>query len=264
MPTTYAHDLFGKKVYTGLPKEIRQIIRKNQNLFRIGLHGPDIFFYYMTKPAVTGTGIRMHHENAAHFFERGMTIVRKNHDQKLLAYLMGFGCHYLLDSSCHPYIEDMAAQKVITHTLLEKEFDRTLMLSTGKDPFHYYPARHILARISDARVIHRAVPRISTHDILVSLRCMKFITDCLVYDNSGRRRKLLSALSSLAGKKLSASMMEYFMQKDPVPGSAVPVYALGRLYKDTLKEAPAYLNELYELSETDRPLSRRWHLTYNG
>ena len=52
----------------------------------------------------------------------------KLHDEKLLAYLLGFGCHYLLDSACHPYIEDMAAKEVITHTLLEKEFDRTLML----------------------------------------------------------------------------------------------------------------------------------------
>ena len=45
MPTTYAHDLFGQRVYTFLTPEIRQVIRKNKNLFRIGLHGPDILFY---------------------------------------------------------------------------------------------------------------------------------------------------------------------------------------------------------------------------
>lgn len=264
MPTTYAHDLFGKNIYPYLPGDLKKIIRKNQNLFRIGLHGPDILFYYMTRPTVTGTGIGMHHEDGAHFFERGMTLVRQNHDEKLLAYLMGFGCHYLLDSACHPYIEDMAAKKVITHTLLEKEFDRMLMLKTGKDPYHYYPARHILPRISDARVIHRAIPRVSVHDILTSLRCMKFITDCLVYDNKGRRRKLLSVLSAVAGRKLSASMMEYFMQKDPVPGSAVPVHTLYGLYRNTLKEAPSYLKELYQLSHKETHLSSRWHLTYNG
>ena len=41
MPTTYAHDLFGQRVYTFLTPEIRQVIRKNKNLFRIGLHGPE-------------------------------------------------------------------------------------------------------------------------------------------------------------------------------------------------------------------------------
>ena len=46
MPTTYTHDLFGKKVYRQLPEEIRKVIRENGNLFRIGLHGP--IFCFMT------------------------------------------------------------------------------------------------------------------------------------------------------------------------------------------------------------------------
>lgn len=46
MPTTYAHDLFGQKVYRQLPDQVKEIIRKNGELYRIGLHGPDIFFYY--------------------------------------------------------------------------------------------------------------------------------------------------------------------------------------------------------------------------
>ena len=219
MPTTYAHDLFGKKIYHKLPKEMQMVIQRNVNLYRIGLHGPDILFYHMLKPKVSTTGIRMHKEKAA---------------------LLGFGCHYLLDSACHPYIEDMAAKEVITHTLLEKEFDRTLMLETHKNPYHYYPACGVFPRITYARVIHRAIPKIATGDILKSLRRMKLITNCLVYDNKGRRKKFLTVLSRLAGKKLSDSMMEYFMAKDPVPGSAVPVHALHGLYDREIKEAPQY------------------------
>ena len=37
MPTTYAHDLFGKKIYAKLPAEIQKVIRRNTNLYRIGL-----------------------------------------------------------------------------------------------------------------------------------------------------------------------------------------------------------------------------------
>ena len=29
MPTTYAHDLFGQKVYRQLPDQVKEIIRKN-------------------------------------------------------------------------------------------------------------------------------------------------------------------------------------------------------------------------------------------
>ena len=47
MPTTYAHDLFGKEVYKKLPSDMKALIRRHGDLYRIGLHGPDILFYYM-------------------------------------------------------------------------------------------------------------------------------------------------------------------------------------------------------------------------
>ena len=47
MPTTYAHDLFGKEVYKKLPSDMKALIRRYGDLYRIGLHGPDILFYYM-------------------------------------------------------------------------------------------------------------------------------------------------------------------------------------------------------------------------
>lgn len=50
MPTTYTHDLFGKKVYQGLSQEMRQLLRTHRDLYRIGLHGPDIFFYHQKAP----------------------------------------------------------------------------------------------------------------------------------------------------------------------------------------------------------------------
>ena len=153
MPTTYTHDLFGKIVYKQLPEEIRKVIRKNGDLFRIGLHGPDILFYDLTNLSVSSIGVEMHSIPAASFFLRGMSMVRARDDERLLAYLLGFGCHYLLDSVCHPYVEDMAKAKVITHTLLEKEFDRTLMLETNKNPYHFYPSDCIVPKVSYARVI---------------------------------------------------------------------------------------------------------------
>lgn len=54
MPTTYAHDLFGKRVYRKLSAKLQHLIRSNGNLYRIGQHGPDILFYYfISKNPVT-------------------------------------------------------------------------------------------------------------------------------------------------------------------------------------------------------------------
>ena len=114
MPTTYAHDVFGKEVYKRLPSDLKALIRRHGDLYRIGLHGPDILFYYMvSKNPVTQFGIEMHHEKARAFFEEGMRQVRRNEDEALFAYLLGFGCHYILDSACHPYVNKMAAEGVI-------------------------------------------------------------------------------------------------------------------------------------------------------
>ena len=119
MPTTYAHDLFGREVYRRLPSDMKGLIRRHGDLYRIGLHGPDILFYYMvSKNPVTQFGIDMHREKAKAFFEEGMSQVRRNKDEALLAYLLGFGCHYMLDSACHPYVNRMAEEGVIPHIVL--------------------------------------------------------------------------------------------------------------------------------------------------
>ena len=57
----------------------------------------------------------------------------------------------------------MAAEGVIPHIVLEKEFDRVLMEETGKDPDHYYPACGIMPKMEYARVIHRAIPLVETN-----------------------------------------------------------------------------------------------------
>ncbi|MDO4337909.1 MAG: zinc dependent phospholipase C family protein [Eubacteriales bacterium] len=264
MPTTYTHDLFGKMVYHRLPQKMQDIIRKNGNLYRIGLHGPDIFFYYLTNGKITGTGIRMHREPARDFFEKGMGIVRETGSRPLLAYLLGFACHYLLDSACHPYVNQVAGQGEFSHTVLEKEFDRALMLETGKNPHHFYPSDCIVPKRSYARVIHKVIPEISAPKIYTSLRLMKFITNAMVYDNRGKRTRMLGLFSRIAGKKNSSAIMEYFMAEEPIPGTRKPVRELNKLFESAVTEAPEALEELFALSETEAPLSERWNRTYNG
>ncbi|MDO4273335.1 MAG: zinc dependent phospholipase C family protein [Eubacteriales bacterium] len=265
MPTTYAHDLFGKKVYHKLPAQMQEIIRENGELYRIGLHGPDILFYFMvSKNPVSRFGVSMHREKAREFFELGMEQVRKYGDKALLSYLLGFGCHYLLDSSVHPYVNQVASGGVVSHTLLEKEFDRELMVETGRDPYSYYPSDCIVPRKSSAGVIHQALPLIRTGNIYISLKMMKILTNAMVYDDGGRRRKWLGRILKIAGKKNSAALLDHFMTETPAPECAGPVQKLKELYNEALKETPAYLQELYGLSQSDKHLSSRWDLTYNG
>lgn len=265
MPTTYAHDLFGKKVYRKLPDEVKEIIRENGELYRIGLHGPDILFYFMvSKNPVSTFGVRMHSEKARAFFEEGMAQVRKTGSRPLLAYMLGFGCHYLLDSVCHPYVDEVADKGELSHTLLEKEFDRCLMLETGKNPLHFYPSDCIVPEREYAEVIHQVLPLIPSVCIHISLKMMKFLTNLMVCDDNGRRRGAISRILGLGGKKNQNALIEHFMLREPVAGSAHLVAELEKLYDQAALAAPSELMELYGLAEEEKPLSERWNRTYNG
>ena len=46
MPSTYAHYRFGKDVLGRLPAKQKQDIQAHPDLYNIGLHGPDLLFYY--------------------------------------------------------------------------------------------------------------------------------------------------------------------------------------------------------------------------
>lgn len=265
MPTTYTHDYFGKKVYQKLPEEIKRVIRENGELYRIGLHGPDILFYYMvSKNPITQFGVNMHKEKGRAFFEQGMETVRRTGDKALLSYLLGFGCHYLLDSYCHPYVDEMADAGVISHTLLEKEYDRFLMEESGKNPYIYRPSDCIVPRYQWAKEIHKVLPTVKTVNIYISMRMMKVLTNLMVCNDGEKRRKRIQKLFKLTGSESAMSLLEHFMKKEPIPGSSIPVARLNTLFWEAVEEVPEELMELYSLSKEKKKLSDRWDRTYNG
>ena len=108
MPSTYAHRRFGADVLDRLPAELQEKIAPYRELYDIGLHGPDLLFYYHAEKStpVSALGNAMHEQPGAVFFERARGVVNKakNRDAAL-AYALGFLCHFALDSTCHPRVE---------------------------------------------------------------------------------------------------------------------------------------------------------------
>lgn len=264
MPTTYTHDLFGKKVYKKLPKELKEIIRENGDLYRIGLHGPDIFFYQLLKGSVNQFGVQMHKEKACAFFEQGMAQIREKENRPLLAYLLGFACHYLLDSTCHPYVRQMVEEGVINHTLLEKEWDRELMKKNGLDPLKAHPADALVPKKEYAEVIHQVMPLITEKDIYASIRMQKKLLNLMVYGEKGTMRMLMSKVVKLSKNPDTRELADHFMQKEAAAESAEPIRILNSLFDKALLEAPSELMQLYALSSEEKVLSERWNHTYNG
>ena len=178
MPTTYAHDRFGREVWKKLPKELKETVRQHKKLYLIGLHGPDIFFYYhpFAKNPISEYGSRLHQQTAAEFFRERISMFQERPDDAMRVYLLGFACHFLLDSTCHPYINAYENQTGISHAEIETHLDRELMEMDGKDPFRYEPACSICPDTDGNRVIQRCFPKLSQEEILECLKGMKFYT----------------------------------------------------------------------------------------
>ena len=158
MPGAYAHYRFGRQLCPLLEREEQQTILRYPELFLIGLHGPDIFFYHhpLTSSALNRMGHRMHKEPGKAFFAPAAAILSRmpaEEQQAGLSYLYGFLCQFALDSICHPYVEAQARRTGIAHMELEAEFDRRLMLHDGLEPLSHFPAGHIIPSAKNAQVI---------------------------------------------------------------------------------------------------------------
>lgn len=64
MPSTYAHRRFGANVLDHLPAPLREKLEAHRELYDIGLHGPDLLFYYHAEKStpVAALGNAMHDE----------------------------------------------------------------------------------------------------------------------------------------------------------------------------------------------------------
>ena len=72
MPANYAHYRFGKQLLSGMSPNDRRSIQRFRRLYDMGLHGPDIFFYYnpLIKTATGQLGGVFHAQSGQEFFAR--------------------------------------------------------------------------------------------------------------------------------------------------------------------------------------------------
>ena len=197
MPAIYAHYRFGQSVLALLSDSDKIMISKYKDLYNIGLHGPDILFYYrpFSGNPVNRAGNRAHTVSGRVFFS-GMWEVVEQQDQiePYLAYLYGFLCHYALDSACHGCINELSRTTAFSHSQLETELDRYFMIADGKDPMRFLPTGHIHPGRENARIIASFFPGIKAEEIYESLCTMVLIENLWIASNPVKRGLVTAAL----------------------------------------------------------------------
>ena len=182
MPAFYAHDCFGEKVLGKTDGEIREIILKYYAQFEIGLQGPDIFFFYRpySKNKIVKYGNHLHAVSARPFFERAVRAAgAAGRDSAQYAYLLGFICHFILDSECHPYVAEMIEKTGVQHLEIEEEFEKYLLRKDGLHPLAYRLGRLVPTDEYTAKAIAPFYPGISWQIVQSSLRWLRFIKNLL-------------------------------------------------------------------------------------
>lgn len=190
MPSTYAHYSFGKEVQKKLPEELASIITHHLSLYQIGLHGPDILFYYhaLFPNSVNQMGFRIHEKKASYFIRKSLvTLKNLSNPEAGLAYMFGFICHFALDSECHSYIEFKIRQSGITHTEIETDFDRRLLQDAGKKPEYTCLTNHIHPSPENCEIIAAFFPYITPKQIARSLSSMIHYNRLLLAPNKIKR-----------------------------------------------------------------------------
>ena len=210
MPTTYSHYRFGKEVYSALTPKQKTVIDSYRGLYDLGLHGPDLLFYYhpFSKNKVNQTGVNMHERPGIAFFLPAASRWRSCQNKKAaLAYLYGVLCHFALDSTCHPYVEAASRRTGISHSEIEAEYDRRNMEKDSYDPLTHRPADHLRSKPGYAKTIAVFYPKQNTRQINACIRSIRICCNLFVIPNLQMRSMVLKFLKLVHFPKVIREMI---------------------------------------------------------
>ena len=258
MPSTYAHRRFGADVLERLPAELQEKIAPYRELYDIGLHGPDLLFYYHAAKStpVSALGNAMHEQPGRVFFTRARGVVNTAHNKNAaLAYALGFVCHFALDSTCHPYVEQFTRSSGVTHCEIETEFDDMLLRRDGYDPLTFFTASHIHPSAENARVIAPFYKDISEQTALEALKGMILVHKVLQASNPVKRWVVLTGM-----KVLGKYDGMHGLVANPQPNSKCVQSSqkLEELYKTAVPLAVRLIEEYAE----NKPLGAEYQHTF--
>lgn len=300
MPAAITHYLFGRDVYESI-HEIVGTTRDETDAFLLGNQGPDPLFYgaiNLPTMKVATFGSTMHSENTVELieaFRQALDAIPKTkgteahgEDEVLAAsaydiaraYIMGFICHYLLDSHMHPLVyaqqwelcdagvpglDRTDANEV--HALIESELDELALTAKLDESIKTFnPGKKILcAQDHVLKVIGQLYSKVArdVYDYSLSpaaygecVRAYRLVLRSL-WSPSGTKRKLFSSAERLfrphsflgamshRNQKIYTSQFdnsEHDMWAHPDTGIKVRS-SFWDIYNDTLTDAYVYACE---------------------
>lgn len=233
-----------------MPADVRRTAKRHRRLFDVGLHGPDLFFFYrpVFKNQINRMGSKFHRQTGREFFSRVCRNLRLEPSEEGQAYLYGVLCHYALDSHCHPFIIEKSRDGILDHSQIETEFDRFLMVLDGiRPPKEMRLTKHMQLTGQECGVVSRFYPGMQANHIRESLKGMVSIRKTLELPDGPMRSAVIGTMSAN-----SSTFRNMVVKPEPDPMCEALNVPLMERYQQAETEFPGMLLQLGA------------HLTYNA
>jgi len=188
MPAIFTHIRFGEEVVKTLPPALKTLAQTHTQCFDLGTQGPDLLFYH--KPLkkknnpVGEKGWRLHELPSEGFFLDGAKLLladKANYDSEgnfaptsaQAAYLLGFLCHFVLDCSLHPYIDEHSVGG-LSHGKIESELDKRHFKNLGK-PIRGYNSAKRFFPLDKTLPVAASVLGVEKKNAKTAIKSMRFI-----------------------------------------------------------------------------------------
>ncbi len=264
MPAAYAHYTFGEQILNQLEGNVKKIVSENLDLFNIGLHGPDILFYYrpLSSNHINKLGHELHNISSKTFFENAKEIINVINDcddrDKACSYIIGYICHFMLDSTCHPCVRKNESDN-LTHSEIETEFERMLMEKNKLEPISFKPTSHINPTLDYSEYISWFYEGISAKKILSSLRSMKLYLNLLVAPGRIKRWFIILAMKVSGNYDSMIGLIMNYKKNLECNQINKNLY---NLYLDAITPTIALINEFYNELKNNKPVNERFDRSF--
>lgn len=242
MPAIYAHYRFGAAMLNQLPADIRRTIQRHRSVFDVGLHGPDLFFFYkpVLSTKVGKLGSKFHQQTGREFFGRVCRSLRLEPSEEGIAYLYGTLCHFALDSHCHPLVVKWSKDGIASHLRIETEFDRFLLTADGKvPPRKIRLTNHMKLTDAECAIVSRFYPGAEAKHIREGLRSMVSVRKALELPDGPLRTVLMKTVGAA-----SETVRDMVMTDGPDPLCESLNQPLFQAYTQAAQRLPAMAQQL--------------------
>jgi len=221
MPYNFTHALVGLTALNHSSEAVADLARRYRGEFLAGTMGPDPYFGDgMPKPLFQTSGLilaeKLHVLDVRALFAALCPLAKSEPQQ---AYVLGFLCHFLLDTIAHPYIE--ARFSGHAHTPSEIQIDlmmasRISFPGVPEKPRKFYYTRYLGELDALHAQLNKTLFQMDTRGMFERGFRKWILVNTISYDPNNRKLRFFSSVERLFGKpgKLTGFLVAHHPDPD--------------------------------------------------